>query len=245
MLLNAVGAAGLFAFLGHLNPHLDPLVLMFLAGLGFPVVLRTNFTLIKGSVGDVQTEDIALKFSEVYDPLRDFCRDEINLAIMEKISESVTSLQQETNLSPVDLKQGLIKLARTTIAAHSLLSSDEKEAQRQEIDRLVDQFSKDPELQRLELCLLIIRNSSLEYLRKRLSHLRPPRPGITKEHVQQMLLPDKREQFLSNLSPERREHIQQYIQATMADDRLSEPLKEAYVAEMLLEAAGEQLDELL
>ena len=130
LFLNAAFVVVLLAIVLYLKPDSHPIWTAVGVGVGLPVLLRTNFTLIKPFDGST-TKGVGITFDEMYGRLQGFCRRRIDIALAARRVRTV-----DVAINTLELPQ-LEKRLRLLLEG-GLLTVGEDEGSDGYVDRIIN-----------------------------------------------------------------------------------------------------------
>lgn len=137
LFLNAAFATILLAIVLYLVPNSNPFWTAIGVGVGLPVLLRTNFTLIKPFDGST-AKGVGITFDEMYGRLQGFCRRRVDIALAARRVRTVDQAIKAIQLSELAqrlrllLEGGLLTVGEESqgyvdkIVNHSAYSEERK-----------------------------------------------------------------------------------------------------------------------
>ena len=149
--------------------EINPLALILAAGVGFPAIIRTKFTLAR-QFGGSNDRDLSIDIGWLYEQFQNLCKKQIDLELMTYRRHQVDRL-----LARFGTVQELYQTALYTLNARATLTAEEEQAKLDELKRAVD-AKLPPELTRLNMGLFILELGGVAYV-DLLARARPEKPA--------------------------------------------------------------------
>lgn len=137
--------------------EIEPIALIVGAGVGFPAIIRTKFTLARNFGGE-GGGDVSVNIGWIYDQITTVCKKQIDLELM-----AYRRLKVDQLIQRYTTVQELFDTALYTLKARDTLTEAEQTAKRTELERIISE-KLPPELTRLNLGLYILEVGGVAYV---------------------------------------------------------------------------------
>jgi hypothetical protein len=142
----------------YTSPDTNIFFLILTAGLGFPAIIRTNFTFAKQFSGDGKENNLGVNFGWLYEQFQSLCKKQIDVELMTYRRKQVDRL-----LARYPTTQELYQTALYTIKARATYTKEEENAKLTELQQTIDP-KVPPEVARMSIGLLILEIGGIAYV---------------------------------------------------------------------------------
>ncbi|MCP2519824.1 hypothetical protein NLB96_02455 [Candidatus Aminicenantes bacterium AC-335-K20] len=155
--VNALTATGVFAIIRFYAKNFNTFLLAVGIGIGFPMLIRTKFTIAKKFMGG---EDLSINIGWVYDQFLGWFKSEIDIAIVNKRLKMVSKL-----ISKIPDIQKLKIIAHTILQERTILSYEEIKKYEKYINDIVNSLEIPEKAKQVALAKFILNMGGKEYVK--------------------------------------------------------------------------------
>jgi hypothetical protein len=161
VLLNGGSAALVLWLVNRFVPTTaDPLLVALAVGLGFPTLIRTNFTVAK-RLEAVEGKDLSVNLGWIYDQFQNLARTQIDLALVSKRQK----LHRDLLKKYPEIKD-LVEMAQYLIQERALFSSADVERMQKYVESVRDSQTLSDQVKRVTLARFILDTGGPGYVRE-------------------------------------------------------------------------------
>jgi hypothetical protein len=161
VLLNAGSAALVLWLVNRFVPTTtDPLLVALAVGLGFPTLIRTNFTVAK-RLESVEGKDLSVNLGWIYDQFQNLARTQIDLALVSKRQK----LHRDLLKKYPEIKD-LVEIAQYLIQERALFSPADVERMQKYVESMRDSQALSDQVKRVTLARFILGTGGPGYVRE-------------------------------------------------------------------------------
>lgn len=161
VLLNAGAAPVVLWLINRFVPTTtDPLLVALAVGLGFPTLIRTNFTVAK-RLEAVEGKDLTVNLGWIYDQFQNLARTQIDLALVSKRQK----LHRDLLKKYLEIKD-LVEIAQYLIQERALFSPTEVERMGKYVEGVRDSQVLSDQVKRVTLARFILDTGGPGYVRE-------------------------------------------------------------------------------